>query len=106
METQRLLDLVHFFTFTCHDSLNLWLNCKVNEQAGGDAPKSIVPQALPLQKWVHMLRKEGAAVGLVRAFFIRFYRFFGGYAPKKHWIFSHETGWSCSEFCNQERGVA
>lgn len=37
------------------------VNCKVNEQAGGDAPKSIVLQALPLQKWVHMLRKEGAA---------------------------------------------
>lgn len=55
-----MLDLVHFFTFTCHDSLNLWLSCKVNEQAGGDAPKSIVPQAFPLQKWVHMLRKEGA----------------------------------------------
>ena len=32
---QRLLDLVHFFTFTCHGSLNLWLSCKVNEQVGG-----------------------------------------------------------------------
>ena len=52
-----------------------------NEQAGGYAPKS------------------GAVAGLARAFFIRFYRFLGGYAPKKHWIFSRETGWSCSEFC-------
>lgn len=31
---QRLLDLVHFFTFTCHGSLNLWLSYKVNEQVG------------------------------------------------------------------------
>ena len=44
--------------------------------------------------------KSWTAAGLARAFFIRFYRFLGGYTPKKHWIFSRETGWSCSEFCN------
>ena len=43
--------------------------------------------------------KSWTAAGLARAFFIRFYRFLGGYTPKKHWIFSRETGWSCSEFC-------
>lgn len=64
--------------------LNLWLSCKVNEQVGGHAPKS------------------GAAAGLARAIFIRFYRFLGGYTPKKHWIFSRETGWSCSEFCTMD----
>ena len=61
VEMQHLLDLVHFFTFTCHGSLNLWLICKVNEQVGGHAPKS------------------GAAASLARAFLIRFYRFLGGY---------------------------
>ena len=45
--------------------------------------------------------KSWTAAGLARAFFIRFYRFLGGYTPKKHWIFSRETGWSCSEFCIQ-----
>ena len=45
--------------------------------------------------------KSWTAAGLARAFFIRFYRFLGGYTPKKHWIFSRETGWSCSEFCNE-----
>lgn len=45
--------------------------------------------------------KSWTAAGLARAFFIRFYRFLGGYTPKKHWIFSRETGWSCSEFCTQ-----
>ena len=44
--------------------------------------------------------KSWTAAGLARAFFIRFYRFLGGYTPKKHWIFSRETGWSCSEFCS------
>lgn len=44
--------------------------------------------------------KSWTAAGLARAFFIRFYRFLGGYTPKKHWIFSCETGWSCSEFCS------
>ena len=79
-----MLDLVHFFTFTCHGLLNLWLSCKVNEQVGGHAPKS------------------GAAAGLARAFFYKVYRFLGGYTPKKHWILSRETGWSCSEFCSQK----
>ncbi len=46
--------------------------------------------------------KSWTAAGLARAFFIRFYRFLGGYTPKKHWIFSRETGWSCSEFCKYE----
>ena len=77
METQRLLDLVHFFTFTCHGLLNLWLSCKVNEQVGGYAPKSVVPQALSLQKWVRMLRKVGASVDFCPSF--------------------HALGWSCSE---------
>lgn len=45
--------------------------------------------------------KSWTAAGLARAFFIRFYRFLGGYTPKKHWIFSRETGWSCSEFCTR-----
>lgn len=59
---QRLLDLVHFFTFTCHGSLNLWLSGKVNGQV------------------VAMLRKVGRPPAS-RAFLIRFYRFLGGYAP-------------------------
>ena len=74
---RRLLDFVHFFTFTCHGLLNLWLSCKVNEQVGGYAPKSIVPQTIFLQKWVHMLRKGGAAVGLAHAIFVRFLPLFG-----------------------------
>lgn len=49
--------------------------------------------------------KSWTAAGLARAFFIRFYRFLGGYTPKKHWIFSRETGWSCSEFCTLILGV-
>lgn len=68
-----------------------------------------------------MLRKVGASVDFCPSFhalgwscsekldgrrprariFIRFYRFLGGYTPKKHWIFSRETGWSCSEFCTE-----
>jgi hypothetical protein len=60
METQRLLDLVHFFAFTCHGSLNLGLSCKVNEQVGGYAPKIPDPQRHSSQKWVVMLRKGGA----------------------------------------------
>ena len=66
---------------TCHGLLNLWLSCKVNGQVGSHAPKS------------------GAAAGRARAFFYKVYRFLGGYTPKKHWILSRETGWSCSEFC-------
>ena len=76
MKTQRLFDLVHFFTFTCHGSLNFWLSCKVNEQVGGYAPKSFGPQAVPLQKWVHMLRKGGA--------------------PDAFLPLSPAPGWSCS----------
>lgn len=72
---------------------------------GGHAPKSIVPQAISLQKWVRMLRKVGRPPAL-SAFFIRFYRFLGGYTPKKHWIFSRETGWSCSEFCTMGWKIA
>lgn len=59
METQRLLDLVHFFAFTCHGLLNYWLSCKVNKQVGGYAPKSLEPQRDALQKWGHMLRNGG-----------------------------------------------
>ena len=65
MKTQRLFDLVHFFAFTCHGSLNVWLSCKVNEQVGGNAPKSLVLQRFPSQKWVHLLRKVGAPGGFV-----------------------------------------
>ena len=32
METQRLLDLVHFFAFTCHGLLNYWLSVNGNQK--------------------------------------------------------------------------
>ena len=57
MKTQRLLDLVHFFAFACHGSLNDWLSCQDNEQVGSYASK------------------RRAAAGLAHAIFIWFYRF-------------------------------
>lgn len=58
------------------------VNCKVDEQSGGYAPKSIVLQALPLQKWVHMLRKEEAPADFCPSL----------PAP----------GWLCSDFCTYD----
>lgn len=71
---------------------------------GAHAPKSGgVRRLLPFfsRAWVVMLRKVGRPPASRAYFFIRFYRFLGGYTPKKHWIFSRETGWSCSEFCSK-----
>ena len=102
MKTQRLLDLVHFFTFTCHGLLNFQLSCKVNEQVGGYAPKSIDPQRSPSLKWVHMLRKGGAPDGFVTLLPATGWQCsekWGGQRPRARDFYKVFTafGWLCSE---------
>ncbi len=85
METQRLFDLVHFFTFSCHSLLNLISSCKVNKQVGGNAPKNTAPDS-------H-----------ANALFEVFSPFLGGDTPNNHWILSRDSGWWCSELSKPQK---